>query len=40
MFENVITQLTWQDVDVNQAISYNSAAVKSVAMNPKGKRFC
>jgi coenzyme F420-reducing hydrogenase beta subunit len=39
MFENVVTQLTWQEVDVSQAISYNSSAVKSVAMNPKRDAF-
>jgi len=39
MFENLADQMISEKVDVNQAIRYNSAAVKSVDYNPKRDEF-
>lgn len=39
MFENIEEKIIYKEVDINQAVSYNSAAIKSVEYNPKRDDF-
>ena len=39
MFEKINDKILFKEVDINQAVLYNSAAIKSVEKNPNRKRF-
>jgi len=39
MFNRIKYQITYKEVDINKAVSYNSSATKSVERNPKREKF-
>lgn len=39
MLEKIKGKITYEEVDINQAVSFNSAAIKSVEYNPKREDF-
>ena len=39
MFEDIKNRISYKEVDLNQAITYNPAAVKSAMQNPKRRSF-
>lgn len=39
MLDNIKSELEYKEVDINKAVSYNSAAIKSVNMNPNRNVF-
>lgn len=39
MVEQIKNNILWQEVDINEAVKYNSAAIKSVESNPKREKF-
>lgn len=39
MFENIKDNIVYKEIDINEAVSSNSAAIRSVAYNPKRENF-
>lgn len=39
MFKNIMETITFKEVNINEAVFYNSAAIKSAKYNPKRKDF-
>jgi coenzyme F420-reducing hydrogenase beta subunit len=39
MIEQIAVKMQFKDVDINEAVKYNSAAIKSVAPNPNREKF-
>jgi len=39
MFDQIKEKILYKEVDINQAVAYNSAATKSVEQNPKREKF-